>query len=309
MRPDPVSLARKVRSRLRRAIRSAGPAAPPGAPAVLGLSDIAELRRDSVEAASRALASPVYLGDGVALCRLLTRYKFFVAADDVGFGANVLLDGFWEFWLTRFIARNVPRGGTVVDVGANFGYYSMLLADLVGPEGRLYAVEPNPAAAGLLRRALSLNGFAGRTELCEAAAGASDGTSAKLFVPAGEPKNAALVAAAPERAGELRQVPVRSLDALLAAEDRIDFVKIDAEGGEEAIIDGMARILAERPPPMVLEFNAARYADPRAFLDRLLRHYGSLRHVDFDGAAAAVSPERVLSENVGEDWLLFLSRS
>ena len=56
---------------------------------------------------------------------------------------------------------------------------------------------------------------------------------------------------------------------------------------------------------MVLEYNVARYADPAAFLDRLLRIYGALRHVDYDGRAADVSAERVLTEQVGEDWLLF----
>ena len=60
---------------------------------------------------------------------------------------------------------------------------------------------------------------------------------------------------------------------------------------------------------MVLEYNAARYADPDAFLQRLIAVYGSLRHVDHDGRAAAVTPRQVLTEHVGEDWLLFLSRS
>jgi hypothetical protein len=57
---------------------------------------------------------------------------------------------------------------------------------------------------------------------------------------------------------------------------------------------------------MVLEFNAARYADPEAFLGGLVDAYGALRHVDYDGLSAPVSPERVVSERFGEDWLLVL---
>jgi FkbM family methyltransferase len=275
---------------------------------VLTTGDIGALPRDRLESACRALASPAYLGGGIALCRILTRYKFHVSTADVGFGANVLIDGYWESWLTQFIARTVRRGGVVVDVGANFGYYSLLLADLVGPEGRVYAIEPAPGTATLLRRSIGLNGFAARTIVCEAAAGAEDGTAATLFEPAGEPKNAALVAAAPAdaAAGRSHEVALRTLDALLRDEPRIDFVKIDAEGGEEAIVAGMHGILSAAPPPMVLEFNAARYADPGAFLQKLLGYYGTLRHIGFDGRAAPVTPERVLSENFGEDWLLYL---
>lgn len=310
MRPDPRAIARKLRARVR-ALGTA-PARPEAVspPSVLTLEEIGALPRSELERSCRALASPVYLGGGVGLCRILTRYKFHISTADVGFGANVLLDGYWESWLTQFIARTVGRGGVVVDVGANFGYYSLLLADLVGPEGRVYAVEPAPGTAALLRRSIGLNGFAGHTQICEAAAGAEDGTAATLFEPAGEPKNAALVANAPSdpAAGRSHEVAVRTLDGLLRDEPRIDFVKIDAEGGEEAIVAGMHGILSAAPPPMVLEFNAARYPDPGAFLERLLGYYGALRHVGFDGRAAPVTPERVLSENFGEDWLLYLRR-
>ncbi|MBV9929854.1 MAG: FkbM family methyltransferase [Alphaproteobacteria bacterium] len=284
-------------------MRRAAPPAPARPPAILSLGDIAALPRDVVEAACRAVASPVYLGGGVGLCRLLTRYKFHVATDDVGFGANVLLDGYWESWLTRFIARTVRRGQTVVDVGANCGYYSLLLADLVGPEGRLFAVEPNPAMADLLARSISLNGFAGRTEICRVALGAEEGGTARLAIPEREPKNASIVSA--DTGGEGCEVPLRRLDALVGAGTQVGFIKVDAEGAEEAIFEGMAGLLPQRPP-MVLEFNAARYDLPGRFLDRLTGAYGALRYVDYDGLSAAVTPHRLLSDNFGEDWLLVL---
>lgn len=273
---------------------------------LLGLAEIAELGRGPFEDACRAAASPLYLGDGQAICRIVGRYKLYLSTRDDGFSANVLLDGYWESWLTRFIARRVRAGQTVVDVGANYGYYTLLLADLVGPGGRVHAIEPNPEVAELLRRSVLLNGFAGRTDVHDLAAGAGSGV-ARLLIPPREPKNAAVLApGASAPAGvACRDVPVAALDELLADTGRIDFLKIDAEGAEEAIVDGMAAILATRPA-MVLEFNTARYADAGAFLERLLRLYGSLRYVDYEGQAAPVSPERVLSEHPGEDWLLFL---
>jgi len=301
MPADAMHFARRARGSLRRLL--VGPALPSAdPPRVLALEDIAAQPRERVEATSRALASPVYLGDGIALCRVLTRYKFFVSTKDIGFGANVLLDGYWEIWLSQFIARTVRRGTVVIDVGANYGYHALLLADLAGPSGRLLAVEPNPDVARLLRRSLDLNGFSQRSNVCEFALGAAEGR-AILAIPPGEPKNASTVAGETADDWERREVQVRPLDALVAGAGPIGFIKIDAEGAEEAIIEGMPDTLAARPP-MVLEFNAARYADPGAFLERLLRVYGRIAHVGYDGRAEGVSPQRVLTEHFGEDWLL-----
>jgi hypothetical protein len=67
--------------------------------------------------------------------------------DDTGFGSHLLLEGYWEMWLTIFFARHLHPGITVIDVGANFGYYSVLFGALVEDTGHIYAVEPNPAVA------------------------------------------------------------------------------------------------------------------------------------------------------------------
>jgi FkbM family methyltransferase len=66
-------------------------------------------------------------------------------------------------------------------------------ATLVGPKGRVFAVEPNPAVLPKLRRSVSLNDLAGRTTIIEAAAGAVDEDETNLYVPDGEPKNGTVV--------------------------------------------------------------------------------------------------------------------
>jgi FkbM family methyltransferase len=275
----------------------------------LNLAEIAGWNRFELEAVCRAQAQSAYLGDHTGLCRVLARYKFYVDTRDSGFGSHILLDGFWEMWLTQFMARFVKPGMVVADVGANYGYFSVLLADLVGPEGHLYSVEPNPAAASSLRKSLALNGFDGRTSVVEAAAGAADGGELRLLVPPGEPKNALIVGpdeTYPESVGIVHTVPCRSLDSITGAHDRLDFMKIDAEGAEEQIYRGMAGLLERHRPAIVLEFNAARYADPAGFLAVIRQTYPNLRHIDYSGVPVAVTPEQVVTEKFGEDWLLFL---
>jgi predicted O-methyltransferase YrrM len=62
-------------------------------------------------------------------------------------GPRLVLDGFWEAWVTLALARYIRPGFYSVAVGANYGYYSMLMAAACGREGYVLASEPNPVLA------------------------------------------------------------------------------------------------------------------------------------------------------------------
>jgi len=272
--------------------------------------ELAQLPRLDAEAAIRGHARAVYLGDHTAIVRTLGRYKLFVDTRDRGFAGHLLLDGFWEMWLTLFCARNLQRGMVAVDVGANCGYYSVMFAEFVGADGRLIAVEPNPRSFDLLSRSIDLNGFRQRATARQLALGASPERRIRLLVPHAEPKNAHIVPAdfvAGPEAGLLVEVSGTTLDVVCDGLPRVDFVKIDAEGAEEDIVAGMSELLRRSRPMIVIEVNVARYADAPGFLARLSALYGGLHHVSFDGSAQPVSVEMILRERVGEDWLLVLS--
>lgn len=294
-----------------RAINDATPLDAPYAipfPRLLSLPQIASTDRFDLETMCRAQAQPVYLGDDTALCRMLGRYKFYVDTKDRGFGANVLLDGFWEMWLTQFITRLITPGMLVFDIGANFGYYTLLLADLVGPDGRVYAIEPNPKTAVYLRNSVMLNGFGGRTRVIEAAAGAIDAGEVQLHAPHGEPKNSYVVPRPGMPVlpgGSDYTVSEITIDGIVAQSGRIDFVKIDAEGAEEQIVEGMRACLQRHKPMLVLEFNALRGTNAAALIEKLVSIYGKVQFIDYYGHAIEIDAARVMSEHPGEDWLLF----
>ena len=275
---------------------------------VIALEELATVARFELEPACRAQSQPVYIGDHTALCRILGRYKFYVDTRDQGFGSNVLLDGFWEMWLTIAIARHLEPGMVAIDIGANFGYYSILMADLVGPTGLVVAVEPNPHVAPKLRASLALNGFAARARVIEAAAAATEEGSARLYATLTEPKNAAIVppdTVADPAVATITTVPNWTADAIARERGRVDFIKIDAEGAEEDIISGLRPLLLQYRPSLVVEFNAARYADAPRFLADIMSCYRDLRAVDHDGSLVPIAVETILTEKVGEDRLLF----
>ncbi len=281
-------------------------AAVPFTPPLISPLEFATGNRYELENRCRAMTNPVYLGNDTVLCRVLGGYKIYLDTRDTGFGSHVMLDGYWETWLTIFFARQVRPGMTVIDVGANFGYYTLLLGALVGSTGRVYAIEPNPAVVEKLRRSVALNGLAMRTTILEAAAGAAEG-EANLYVPYGEPKNSTIVANGAgivPASGTIHKVPQLKLDQLAATTARVDLVKIDAEGAERDILAGMEGILRRDKPCLVLEFNAERYADPAGFVEWLGALYGRMRYIDVEANAAELTVEQLLNDRSGEDWLL-----
>jgi FkbM family methyltransferase len=274
-------------------------------------SQLKKMDRWTLERRARALACPVYVGDGVVLCRTMGRYKLYVTTSDVGFGAHVMLDGAWESWLTVFMARLIRAGMHVVDVGANHGYYTMMFADLVGEQGRVAAIEPHPHTVSLLRRSLEVNGFTARAEVFAHAVGAKDGDRVLMYLPEGEPKNARVFNPHEEphlpQANRLK-LRSESLDTLLAHWPKVDFLKIDVEGAEEAVLSGLNAILERDRPQILLEFNVGRCKDPEGLIDRLLALYGSISVVTVESRTEKIDRKVLLDPAHTEDWLLYLAR-
>jgi FkbM family methyltransferase len=218
-----------------------------------------------------------------------------------------MLDGFWEMWLTQFLARQVKSGMRVIDVGANFGYFTLLLGDAVGASGRVVAVEPNPETASLLRESVALNGHAGRTRIVDKALSDATGT-AWLFSPESEPKNATVVGRPNMPGGRTFEIPTVALDDIALDGPRVDLVKIDAEGAEVSIVQGMRRLIERDRPMIVLEFNPSRYAEPSHFLDEMLASYGSARQLAFDGTIVPLDRDAVLDRSNLEDRILLFAQ-
>ena len=136
------------------------------------------------------------------------------------------------------VQRFVGPDACVVDVGANVGAVTLLMAKLVGPAGRVLAVEPGPPYVERLRANLALN-----TSLSDRVAvhqvGLSDAPGMLQWRPdPNTPFNAGLSAAHPDSVPGEVSVPVTTLDALVASRelDRLDFIKIDVEGMELEVL-------------------------------------------------------------------------
>lgn len=275
---------------------------------LIGLNELQRMDRWVLERRSRALVQTAFLGNQLTLCRVLGRYKLFIPTTDIGFGAHVIMDGVWEPWLTVFMASRIKAGMNVVDAGANHGYYTVLFADLVGPKGRVAAFEPNPKTVELLTRTVVVNGFDSRVTIFDKALTAADDETLLFFAPTGEPKNARIME--PQYVGHPDTLTVTGakLDTLLADWPRIDFMKVDVEGAEEAMLKGAWETIARDRPQLLLEFNAERCADPAGLLDRLEAVYGGRPSVvSHASALEPVERAALLDPDHSEDWLLYFT--
>ena len=256
----------------------------------------------------RAACQTAYLGDDTLLCRVLAKYLLYADSKDIGIVPHLSLNGFWEPWLTLAMARILQPGWCCIDVGANHGYYTLLMAGIVGTSGRVVALEPNPKLVALLRQTIEVNGHQTFTTVRSDAVSDSVGQKIKLFIPQGRGMNASITHAVTAN-DEVLEVETTTIDQITADWSAVDFIKIDAEGAEEGIWRGMQQTLRKHcHVAIVLEFNCDRYADPAAFLLAIEAEGFALRHIDFDAEIKPLTLEQCLSERLHQDWLLYLQK-
>ncbi|OIR07176.1 2-O-methyltransferase NoeI [mine drainage metagenome] len=150
------------------------------------------------------------------------------------------------------VRKLLAPGQTALDIGANVGVYALSMAELLGPAGAVWAYEPAPAVAALLRRSAAANDYGGLTVI-ERAVCAAVGSA--RFELAENAELSRILAAG----GELEtgiEVETTTLDACLAEWGwrSLDFVKIDAEGQEANVVRGGRRLFTELSPLVMAEY-------------------------------------------------------
>jgi FkbM family methyltransferase len=154
----------------------------------------------------------------------------------------------------RFVRSLLEPGQKAVDVGANYGLFALSMAQVVGRTGRIWAFEPASSTAALLSESLSMNGFS-HVVLDQRALSDHAGT-AQLSLNDNSELNELVRNGAAASASET--VALISLDDAMQEHgwSDIDFVKIDAEGEEAAIIRGGRNFLRTQSPLIQYEVKA-----------------------------------------------------
>ena len=163
--------------------------------------------------------------------------------------------------IRRLLKENIKQGDIVVDIGANIGYHTLLMAKLVGPKGKVYAFEPEKENFELLKKNIERNGYQ-NVVLVNKGLGEKEGVLT-LYL---NPKNKAGHSVFHQHSHWGRQeIEITTLDDFLPKNTKVDLIKMDIEGAEYAAIKGMRRVLSENNVKVISEF--CEETVPLAFRD------------------------------------------
>ncbi len=233
----------------------------------LGKFKLNRLRNPKLRLANRqAIAEKchnAYLGDYKLICTILGRFNLYIDSRDRTIGMHLLMKGFWEIDITECIAQQVKQGMTVIDLGASYGYYSALMAGLIGNrKGRVYSIEANPFVYGMLSNSMEINAF-GNKVVTHNIAVTDDHTPGAMqfnFRKESTMNGHLDVCGSRSEKEESTTVQTNSLDNLIPPGTDVDFIKVDIEGAEYMFWQGSSRVRKESPRlKILLEFNAKRY--------------------------------------------------
>lgn len=206
---------------------------------------------------------------------------------------------------TALVQRELQPGNTVIDIGANIGYFTLLFAGLVGETGKVYAFEPEPGNFEILQRNIRENGFKNVQAEPKAVANAP-GVSRLYLSPIGGADHRLYETGADGRASI--DVQTVTLDDYFAGSDTpIDFIKVDVQGLEDRILAGMSKLLARSPSVKLLtEFWPVGLqrsgVEPSAFLEHLHEAgFELLEYNDRSGSWEPVDTPALLARNTVEN--------
>jgi len=205
------------------------------------------------------------------------------------FGARLLCDlgdmvpqriyysGVWEPDISRMIASRLARGDTMIDVGANVGYFSLLASHLTGPTGRVFAIEPWPATVKILRQNIRLNDITNIEVVDQAVAARKE----NVTLASDSGRNSGAVSQL-TTSPALMQLTVKAAPLIelvgIEALRQAKVIKIDIEGAEPAVLKELLTLADQLSSDLtiVAEVTPAAFNEYDWSLPQLLADFRSI---------------------------------
>ncbi len=195
---------------------------------------------------------------------------------------NLASMGVYEPAEVALVRSQVKQGDTVLDIGANIGYYSLIFAELVGDTGKVYAFEPDPSNFALLCQNIELNDYDNIEPIQKAVS--NDNTVLNLHLCDANYGMHRIYDSI--CCSEQVEVEAIRLDDFFADfKGAINFIKMDIEGAEYAALQGMQQLLTQHQAvKLLMEFSPAALfefgIEPQIFLDFLIKNNFKLQLVE-----------------------------
>ena len=169
--------------------------------------------------------------------------------------AHLYLFSTYELPTTRFITRFLQKDSIVVDIGANIGYVTMFCAKILENSGAVYAFEPQAENYKLLQQHIELNNF--QNIVPQKFAVTSTPTTLRLYLATDNHGAHSTIFNADVMTENYEEVQGLTLDSFVEEKrfSKLDLVKIDVEGAEFEVLQGMQNVMRSFRPVIIVELN------------------------------------------------------
>lgn len=185
-----------------------------------------------------------------------TRYYEMIAyPDKYHLSRSVIRRGYWEIEETELFVKHLNKGMFVIDGGANFGHYSMVASNIVGPEGLIYAFEPVPNLYKDLIENIAMCNY----ENCKTfnCALGNKNEKTQFTLDDKNPGGHSLVTDNTLKPGKIIEINMMTMDELLEKSNLnrpLGLLKLDTQGGEGIIFEGAINTIRNDRPIIFTEF-------------------------------------------------------
>ena len=213
--------------------------------------------------------------------------KMYLIANDPGLSRDLFLRSIREPLQTNLVKQLLKPGMTVVDIGANLGYYVLIEASIVGEAGKVYAIEPVTLNYEILRKNVHKNNYENIVETYQCAISDTCGISKiaitresnypSMFLNKNDTSEymKERIETDTERILDVETV---TLDKFLINKRPVDFIRMDVEGYEVKIIKGMADTVKNSGSGLKLffELHPCLFRDPKAMVAEMIQDWTDL---------------------------------
>lgn len=267
---------------------------------ITALSDKIEGLSNNIEELRRKIdrldvVSTVYLPKGEVMIRIFSGAKMFLHLSDRGLVPHLITDGEWEHDVTQAWLRTVTPRDIVMDIGANFGYFSVLAVQQTNKQCKVVLFEANPKLIPYLNDTINVNSFSDVVSIENMAVSNND-EDIKLNVLKDYIASSSVLdinkinnASAVNKymVEEEVTVPATTIDHYSTKKhiESVDLIKMDIEGYEDVAYEGMRKTIKRSPrATMFIEFTPESYKNPKRFFNLLMKDFGNVYSINPDGA-------------------------
>ncbi len=250
-----------------------------------------------------------------AVTRLFTGQKIFVDTRDISDSPHLMLDGIREHGITKFF-QSIARDDLVyLDIGANFGYNTLLIGQALRTGGSLHIFEANPDLIPLLEKTISVNGLSSKAIINWLAVTEKSGETVtlhrykNLWGSSSLHTTEEMERYSRKKVDFDKEYKVKSIavdDYVLQQKlDKVDLIKIDVEGVEDRVYDGMRETVKRPEVHVLLEYTFGAYADEASFFKKMKRDFTHMEFVsDQNGSSHPIESLQQLEEVAEYEWAM-----